>query len=123
MSSTQDESGAVVDADEVVGQARYLRLPTVPIMATVMIGRHPVFNGGDAASAGVMLLAQISLAGVGSCGAIGQLGGVLSTGAGSVVFALGLAGGNFFLGLALVMVPTLLATLIFRYHVQKLVDS
>jgi AAHS family 4-hydroxybenzoate transporter-like MFS transporter len=123
-------------------------LGLVSIVSTVMIGQHPVFNGAEAASAGVTLMALMSLAGVGinglqtqlyvlaahsfptplratgigSCGAIGRLGGVLSTGAGSVMFALGLSGGNFFLGLALVMVPTLLAMLAFRHHVQKLVD-
>lgn len=123
-------------------------LALVSILSTVMIGQHPVFNGVPAASAGVALTAMMMLAGVGinglqtqlyvlaahvfptplratgigSCGAIGRVGGVLSTGAGSVMFALGLSGGNFFLGLAMVMVPTLLAMLAFRHHVTRLVD-
>lgn len=123
-------------------------LGTVSVLATALIGQHAVFGSASAGAAtadgaltllmamagfgisGTQTLLYVLAAhafpttlratGVGSCGAIGRCGGILSTGAGSVMFALGLSGGRFFSGLALCMVPTIVAMLLFTRHIHKL---
>lgn len=112
------------------------------IATTYLIGLHPVFAAGPAALSwslyGVMALAGICLngmqvllygvaaqayptavraSGLGSCGAVGRVGGLASTAAGGVMLQAGFSGSAFFGVLAATLLPTLAAVVALRAHV------
>jgi len=116
------------------------------VLATALIGQNAVFHAGAAPAVNLWLTWTMALSGFGisglqtqlyvlaantfptalralgsgSCGSIGRVGGVLSTAAGAVMFQLGLSGGHFFLGLALLLVVTLVALQAFKRHIPGL---
>jgi len=112
------------------------------ILSTFAIGQQAVFTAG-AAAAGWTLYATVALsgmcvnamqilfyivathayptalrsAGVGSCGAVGRVGGLLSTAIGGAMIAAGLSGATFFAVLAAALLFALVAAFALRTHV------
>jgi AAHS family 4-hydroxybenzoate transporter-like MFS transporter len=112
------------------------------ILSTFAIGQHAVFTAGAAAAGWGLYIAvalsglcvngmQILLyivathayptalrsAGVGTCGAVGRIGGLLSTAIGGAMIAAGLSGATFFAVLAAALLFALVAAFALRTHV------
>ena len=121
-------------------------LGSISVIATWLIGQNQVFGAGAVPEVNHALIWMMALAGFGisglqtqlyvlaahafptalralgsgSCGAIGRVGGILSTAAGAVMFHFGLSGGRFFAGLALLLVVTLVTLQFFNRHIRPL---